>query len=63
MLDRERMLWRKSSLNGHANGNRVEVAVAPDTGYVRDTKDGDGGSHRYSRDAWLGLRTALRSLG
>jgi hypothetical protein len=62
MLDRDPLSWRTSTYSGNADGNCVEVAVAPRTVYVRDTKNRNGGSHRYSYDAWLSLLTALRSL-
>jgi hypothetical protein len=58
MLDRDPLSWRTSSYSGNADGNCVEIAVASRRVYVRDTKDRDGGTHHYSRDAgWVSSRT------
>jgi hypothetical protein len=44
--------WRKSSYSGQAN-TCVEVADLPDGGcLVRDTKDRDGGTLRFTAPQW-----------
>ncbi len=53
--------WHKSSYSGDPQGNCVEVAELPDgTRLVRDTKDRDGGTLRFSADAWRRFTDQLR---
>lgn len=44
--------WRKSSYSTSNGGNCVEVADAPGTVLVRDTKDRTGPMLRFGPDAW-----------
>jgi hypothetical protein len=41
-LDRHRLAWRTSSYSGSNGGNCVEIATAPDTVVIRDSKDPHG---------------------
>jgi hypothetical protein len=43
--------WRKSSYSGNG-GNCIEVATAPGTILVRDSKDTDGARLAFGRQAW-----------
>ncbi|MFC5956395.1 DUF397 domain-containing protein [Streptomyces pratens] len=38
---RRRLVWHKSSYSGNEGGECVEIAVAPGTVHVRDSKDVD----------------------
>jgi hypothetical protein len=52
--------WRKSSYSGQAN-TCVEVAVLPDGGrLVRDTKDRDGGTLRFTAAQWHQFTEVLK---
>jgi hypothetical protein len=51
--------WRTSSYSGNNGGNCVEVA-APDAVLVRDTKDRDGGTLAFTRDAWAAFAARIR---
>jgi hypothetical protein len=52
--------WRKSSYSGQAN-TCVEVADLPDGGrLVRDTKDRDGGTLRFTAAEWYQFTEAIK---
>ncbi|WP_404815416.1 DUF397 domain-containing protein [Streptomyces thermolineatus] len=46
------LIWFKSSHSGDQGGNCVEVAAAPGTVHVRDSKDREGGSLAFTPEAW-----------
>ena len=52
--------WRKSSRSNGHGGACVEVAVAPNTVGVRDSKDRDGGRLIFARKAWAGFVSSLK---
>jgi Domain of unknown function (DUF397) len=41
-LDRHRLTWRTSSYSGSNGGNCIEIATAPGTVVIRDSKDPHG---------------------
>lgn len=52
-MDRVMPVWHKSSYSGANGGACVEVADnMPDLVLVRDTKDRDGGTLRFTPRAW-----------
>jgi hypothetical protein len=52
--------WRKASYSA-GQGNCVEVAVLPDGGcLVRDTKDRDGGTLRFTATVWHQFTEAVK---
>ncbi|WFE57026.1 DUF397 domain-containing protein [Micromonospora sp. WMMD712] len=63
-LDPAQVFWRKSSRSGANDSNCVEVADFSAALAVRDSKDPDGPTLRFDRDAWssfvVGLRRGLR---
>jgi len=44
--------WFKSSYSGTSGGECVEVATAPDTVHVRDSKNGQGPVLRFPAGGW-----------
>lgn len=52
--------WRKAK-RSMSNGNCVEVALAPGTVAIRDSKDPDGPVLRYSPDSWRSFLCAART--
>ncbi|MFF2612841.1 DUF397 domain-containing protein [Kitasatospora sp. NPDC058046] len=46
------LAWVKSSYSGTEGGNCVEVASAPSTVHVRDSKDKAGPTLTFSPEAW-----------
>lgn len=52
--------WRKASYSS-GQGNCVEVAALPDGGrLVRDTKDRDGGTLRFTVSEWHQFTEAIK---
>ena len=52
--------WRTATFTS-GQGNCVEVAGLPDGGMaVRDTKDRDGGTLRFSAEAWRQFTSAIK---
>ncbi len=47
--------WRKSSRSASKNDECVEVALKPDTAFVRDSKCPDFGRLRFEPDQWHGF--------
>lgn len=56
----DELRWRKSSRSGTQGGNCVEVAVAGNNWYVRDSKDPDGGVLRVDAAQWGAFLGAVR---
>ncbi|WP_045875855.1 DUF397 domain-containing protein [Pseudofrankia sp. DC12] len=55
------LVWRKSSYSGGTGGNCVEVATLPDGGRaVRDSKDPDGLTLRFTAAEWTAFLAAAR---
>ncbi|MBL3665701.1 DUF397 domain-containing protein [Streptomyces sp. M2CJ-2] len=51
--DASNLVWFKSSYSSGSEGDScVEIATAPDTVHVRDSKDVDGGRLAFSPAAW-----------
>jgi hypothetical protein len=50
--DLGRLSWFKSSYSGSDGGDCVEVAAAPGTMHVRDSKDSGGPMLSFPHDAW-----------
>jgi hypothetical protein len=46
------MAWFKSSYSGTSGGDCIEVAAAPGTVHVRDSKDSAGPMLSFPHDAW-----------
>ncbi len=46
------LAWFKSSYSDHQGGNCVEVATAPATVHVRDSKDRTGPQLAFAPAAW-----------
>lgn len=46
------LAWFKSSYSGGEGGQCIEVATAPTTIHVRDSKDQSGPSLSFTPDAW-----------
>ena len=56
--------WRKSTKSGNNGGSCVEVADnLRDHVLVRDTKDRDGATLVFGRDAWRGFVTLAKEIG
>ncbi|WP_326697503.1 DUF397 domain-containing protein [Streptomyces sp. NBC_01754] len=51
--------WVKSSYSGGGGGNCVEVAAAPTTVRIRDSKDPAAGSLTASYEAWTAFADHL----
>jgi hypothetical protein len=53
--------YQKSSYSGSDpdKTNCVEVALAPDAAWVRDSKDPEGGAFRLPGSGWRGLLAAV----
>jgi hypothetical protein len=54
--------WRKSSYSGGQGGNCIEVAENDQRVLVRDTKDSQGPTLRFTADAWKAFAKQLKSL-
>lgn len=53
LVDDGQLVWFKSSYSSNdVNSDCVEIAVAPQTVYVRDSKDVAGGRLRLAPGAW-----------
>jgi hypothetical protein len=52
--------WRTASYSGNGGGNCVEVAGGGRLVVVRDTKDRDGGTLKFSPGAWQAFTGALK---
>lgn len=46
------LTWQKSSYSGSGGGNCIEVATAPGTVHVRDSKDQRGPVLSFSTEQW-----------
>ncbi|MFF3321534.1 DUF397 domain-containing protein [Streptomyces sp. NPDC002889] len=55
MNTEQQLHWFKSSYSGGEGGSCVEVAKAPGTIHIRDSKDEDGPVLTVSAGAWAGL--------
>ncbi|MDX3074774.1 DUF397 domain-containing protein [Streptomyces sp. MI02-7b] len=51
-MNAETLAWFKSSHSGGEGGECVEVAVAPGTVHVRDSKDPDGPALHFTSAEW-----------
>lgn len=51
--------WRKSSYSGGSSSNCVEVGSNGDVA-VRDTKNRDGGTLRFTADSWSAFTAAVK---
>lgn len=51
------LAWFKSSYSGGGGGNCVEVALCPESVFVRDSKDTKRQSLTVSFDAWSAFTT------
>ena len=60
MQDYATLTWRKSTRSGAA-GHCVEVADAPATVLVRDSKDVTGPVLTFDRPAWAGFIAGVRA--
>lgn len=47
-----KLAWFKSSYSSQDGGDCIEVAPAPHTVHVRDSKDPEGPILRFTPDAW-----------
>ncbi|MFW6723991.1 DUF397 domain-containing protein [Streptomyces sp. MAR4 CNY-716] len=54
------MTWRKSSYSGDNGGDCIEVATAPTTVPVRDSKDPDGPHLTFTPTAWDAFVAAVK---
>nr|WP_026341642.1 DUF397 domain-containing protein [Actinomadura atramentaria] len=54
--------WRKSSRSGSSGGNCVELATAPGTVAIRDSKDPQGPNLLLDRPSFRHFTTAIRAL-
>ena len=59
----EELFWFKSSHSGTNGGDCVEVATAPGTVHVRDSRRADGPSIRVSARAWSGFVADIAGHG
>ncbi|MDQ0778350.1 hypothetical protein QF026_006816 [Streptomyces aurantiacus] len=50
------LAWFKSSYSGTGGDNCVEVAIRPETVFVRDSKDNQGQTLAVSPDAWSAFK-------
>lgn len=53
--------WVKSSYSGVQGGDCIEVAPAPRTVHVRDSKDPEGPILRFTPDAWAAFVAYART--
>jgi hypothetical protein len=54
------MKWRKSSYSGQSGGNCIEVADSTSRVLIRDTKDRNGPTLRFSANAWRRFANQLK---
>jgi hypothetical protein len=52
MMSTTELAWLKSSYSGDSSGDCVEVAAAPTTVHVRDSKDTTGPQLALSHTTW-----------
>jgi hypothetical protein len=57
----ETAIWRTSSYSGNNGGACIEVADAPDTVLVRDTKDREGPVLAFDVEAWRRFTTKVKT--
>jgi hypothetical protein len=62
MEDKLDLRWRKSSYSGNGGGDCVQVANRGSRVLVRDTKDRNGLTLRFTADAWHKFAKQLKSL-
>jgi Domain of unknown function (DUF397) len=55
------MNWRKSSYSGQSGGNCVETTSSDSRVMVRDTKDRQGPTLRFTADAWRRFADRVKS--
>ena len=60
MDDTTRVRWRKSTYSSGNGGNCVEVANAPRTVAVRDSKDPEGPKLAFTPARWQAFARTLR---
>jgi Domain of unknown function (DUF397) len=53
--------WRKSSYSGSGGGDCTEVATAPGTVLVRDSKNPDGPVLAFGRQAWEAFAAKVKA--
>ncbi|WP_018653192.1 DUF397 domain-containing protein [Actinomadura flavalba] len=61
-MDLNRATWRKSSYSTPDGGDCVELANAPATVAIRDTKNRDGGTLFVGRESFRRFAGAVKSL-
>ncbi|MGE7437845.1 DUF397 domain-containing protein [Kitasatospora sp. NPDC001175] len=57
-----RLAWFKSSYSGNEGGECVEVAIASDTVFVRDSKDKHGPRLTFTPEAWAAFAAFAAQL-
>jgi hypothetical protein len=60
-MDAMNATWRKSSYSGSGGGNCIEVANAPATVLVRDSKDPDGPRLAFGPHTWAAFAATLQA--
>ncbi|WP_018653880.1 DUF397 domain-containing protein [Actinomadura flavalba] len=61
-MDLNRAAWRKSSHSGPTHSDCVELANAPATVAIRDTKDRDGGTLLVGRENFRRFAGVVKTL-
>ncbi|MDG4779850.1 DUF397 domain-containing protein [Micromonospora sp. WMMD961] len=56
----DRLVWRKSSYSDNNGGACVEVAELDTSIVVRDSKDPNGSTLRFTKGAWTGFVRSIR---
>jgi hypothetical protein len=59
-MDKVDAAWRKSSYSGANGGNCVEIADAPGTVLIRDSRDKDGARLAFSAEAWRAFAVKVK---
>ncbi|WP_067488093.1 DUF397 domain-containing protein [Actinomadura hibisca] len=61
-MDLSNVVWRKARRSTDNGGDCIEVASAPTTVAIRDSKDPDGGNILIGRQDFTHFAKALKSL-